>query len=325
MSIEVLRLDAATYEPHPLHTTDREWTETNCYVDLWIEVLHALHLDPVAAAAFTLSSDFEGDQWTMYKYPTEDLRMLYGLEIAELNVWRPVVDHMAEQLGFGRLLTVDVDAWYLPDTAGVSYRAQHQKTTIAPQMLDREGRRLGYFHNAGYFELEGDDFDGLLRLGPHEDPPSVLPPYVEVVRLDRVRLDSDGLPDMVRALTKEHLARRPETNPLVRMKERLVADLPWLGQHDLDTFHRYAFGTCRQCGSNAEMAATFVEWLDAHDGGGLGAVAEQFRTIAAGAKSLQFGLARAVRGRRFDPDASFDPMERAWDEAMAALAGRYGG
>ncbi len=53
MRVEVLGIDAATYVPHPLHTDKREWSETNCYVDLWIEVLNALGLDPVAAAAFT--------------------------------------------------------------------------------------------------------------------------------------------------------------------------------------------------------------------------------------------------------------------------------
>ena len=49
-------------------------------MDVWIEVLHALGLDPVAASAFTLSCDFEGDQWTFFKYPPEDLRALFGIE-----------------------------------------------------------------------------------------------------------------------------------------------------------------------------------------------------------------------------------------------------
>jgi len=325
MRIEVLGIDAARYEPHPLHTAKREWSETNCYVDLWIEVLHALGLDPVAGAAFSLSSDFEGDQWTMFKYPTSDLRLLFGLEVSELNVWRPVIDHVAEQLEFGHLLTVDVDAWYLPDTAGITYREAHQKTTIAPQMLDVEERRLGYFHNAGYFELEGDDFDGLLRLGDHEDPPSVLPPYIEVVKLERVDRHDDGLLEIVLALTKEHLVRRPATNPMFRMKQRLAADLPWLGLQDFDTFHRYAFGTCRQCGSNAELAASFTDWLDLHDRGGLAPVAAQFRSISSSAKGLQIGLARAARGRHFDLDEAFGPMTSAWEAAMTGLVKRYGG
>ena len=179
----MLDLDPATYQPHALHATDRVWTETNCYVDLWIEVLHALGLDPIAACAFTLSTDFEGDQWTFFKYPPEDLRALYGIEVSEMNVWRPVLDHVEEHLDFGRLLTVEVDAWHLPDTAGVSYGTAHVKTTIVPTHLDRSARRLDYFHNAGLFTLDADDFDGVFAR-------QVLPPYVELVRL-RKRLEDD--------------------------------------------------------------------------------------------------------------------------------------
>lgn len=324
MRIQVFDLDARTYEPHELHRTERAWTETNCYVDLWIEVLHSLGLDPVAASAFTLSSDFEGDQWTMFKYPTEDLRALFGLELSELNVWRPLVDHIVEQLSFGRLLTVDVDAWYLPDTHGVSYMGEHQKTTIMPQMIDIEAKVLGYFHNAGYFELEGEDFDGLLRLGAHQDPPSVLPPYVEVVKLERMHRGGEGLVDAVRMITQDHLARRPTSNPMGRFKDRLSADLGWLAGQDVATFHRYAFGTCRQCGSNAELAASFVDWLDGYDGG-LSGVAERFRAVSDGAKALQFGLARVLRGRQPDLDGPLDEMAKAWEDGMEALVGRYGG
>ena len=43
--IRLLPIDAETYEPSSYRSGDRVWTETNCYVDLWIEVLHALGLD----------------------------------------------------------------------------------------------------------------------------------------------------------------------------------------------------------------------------------------------------------------------------------------
>ena len=46
MTVGPLTLTADTFVPHPLHATERSWTETNCYVDVWIEVLHALGLDP---------------------------------------------------------------------------------------------------------------------------------------------------------------------------------------------------------------------------------------------------------------------------------------
>ncbi len=323
MSAGLPTLTAAGFAPHPLHASERTWTETNCYVDVWIEVLHALGLDPVAAAAFTLSCDFEGDQWTFFKYPPEDLRALFGLEVTEMNVWRPVVDHVEEQLALGRLCTVEGDSWFLPDTRGVSYRAEHVKTTIVPAALDRVARSLGYFHNAGYFELDGDDFDGLFRLGAHADP-AALPPYVESIRLDRVRRDDPDLVARVVVLTRDHLARHPADNPVPRMAARILADLPWLADQDLEAFHLYAFGLCRQCGASTELAATFVDWLNVHHEPGTEAAADAFRDVAEGAKALQFSLARVVRGRSVDLAGVLDGMAGRWADAMAVLEAHYG-
>ena len=114
MRLEIFDLDPATYEPHRLHAPDRNWTETNCWLDMMIEVLHVLGLDPVAALPGALGTDFDGDHWALFKYPLEDLRMLFGLEVTEMYVWRPVVDHVADHLAQGHLLTVEVDAFYLP-------------------------------------------------------------------------------------------------------------------------------------------------------------------------------------------------------------------
>ncbi len=71
-------LDPETYSVHALHSQERMWPETNCYVDLWIEVLNALGLAPEAMLGFTLTQDFEGDQFTFFKVPLEDLEALYG-------------------------------------------------------------------------------------------------------------------------------------------------------------------------------------------------------------------------------------------------------
>ena len=324
VSLQLLSLDADDYRPHPLHAGDRSWTETNCWLDMMIEVLHALDLDPVAASAFTLSTDFEGEQWTLFKFPPEDLRALFGLEVAEMYVWRPAVDHVEEQLALGRLCSVEVDAWYLPDTAGITYHLDHVKTGIVPQLIDREAKRLGYFHNAGYFELEGDDFDGLFYLAGNANP-LVLPPYMETIKLDRIRrADDDQLLGTVIALTSDHLARRATTNPIERFRKRLEADLPWLAANGDAAFHPYAFATCRQCGATAELAASFVDWLDERAADGLAAAATHWRSVAVSAKALQFALARVARGRRVDLEASLDEMERGWEAAMRILVERYG-
>lgn len=328
---KLLGVDAADYRPHPLHATERTWTETNCYVDLWIELLHVLGVDPLAAAAFTISTDFEGDQWTFFKFPTEDLRALFGLEVGEFNAWRPILDHTVEQLGMGRLMIIDVDAWFLPDTQGVTYHVAHAKTALVPNSIDPVGRRLEYFHNAGYFELEGDDFDGVFRLSPYDDE-RMLAPYVETIRLDRLRRDPNEVVERALALTRVHVARRPLDDPMARFRERLEQDLAWLSQQDVETFHLYAFGTCRQCGAAAELAASFVDWLALHDpdvrasgSGDLAVVAEAFRAVATAAKALQFALARASRGRTVDFDVPFTELSQAYRIAMDGLATRYGG
>jgi hypothetical protein len=318
-----LGLDPTTYQRHPLHGPNQTWSETNCYTDLWIELLHALGAEPLAVGAFCLSVDFEGTQWSFFKPPLEDLYAAYRIRVGEMNAWRPVLDHVCEELGLGRLVTVEVDSWFLPDTTGTSYLSEHVKTSIVPQSLDREAARLQYFHGPGYYELAGDDFDGLFA-------PMPLPPYMELIRLEEFfdwkssgRIAADSLPT-ARELTAKHLTLRPASNPIRRMGDRIAADVEWLRHEDLDAFHRYAFGTARQCGSSAGMASAYAAWLDAHDGGGLAPVATAFAQVAEGAKALQFALARAARGRAPDIGSVLAPMADAWDEAMAALVARYG-
>jgi len=313
-AVSLLPVTAATFVPDPLHSADRDWTETNCYVDLWIEVLHALDLDPGAAGACTLSTRFEGDQWTFLKYPVEDLRTLYGIEVSELNVWRPVLDHVVEHLSLGNLLTVEVDGWCLPDTAGVSYRVEHVKTTVVPQDVDVARRRLGYFHNAGYFELAGEDFDGVFRLGRRYDD-DVLPPYVELVRLDGVRRDR-AVVDRAVDLVGEHLARRPAGNPVAELGARLRADAPWIAAEGLEAFHKYAFGTLRQCGSTAQLAADFCGWLGRSTGAPLEGAAEDFRAVSRGMKTVQLQASRLARGRAVDLDTPFVVLADHWQSAL---------
>jgi hypothetical protein len=318
---ELLSLDPAGYRSHPLHGEDRIWQETNCAADLWIEALHALGVDPTAGLAFTLSSDFDGDQWRMFTYPEEDLRRLYGIEVSELNVWRPLADHVEEQLSLGHMAIIDVDAWFLPDTAGLTYRQGHQKTSVMAQMVDTEAGLLGYFHNAGYYELCGEDFAGVLGVG-HLAPP--LPPYVMSVRLEGLRPLHDGTAGVARALAAEHLGRRPPSNPVSRLAKRIEGDIEWLRDEGMEVFHRYAFGTVRQCGANAELAASFAAWLDAHDLIDAGAAVDQLTSVAAGMKTVEFLLARAVKGRNVALEQSMGDLEAAWDAAMTHLAQRCG-
>ena len=84
--------------------------------------------------ACTVAPRFEGDQWTFCKPTATELLELYGLRVEELTLWRSLREHVAVQLGLGRLVLVEVDAFHLPDTAGVSYRVG------APEDDDRHRR-----------------------------------------------------------------------------------------------------------------------------------------------------------------------------------------
>jgi hypothetical protein len=301
-----------------LHGESQIWKEKNCSIDVWIEVLHALGLDPVPACACVFSSGVIGDQWTFLKFASADLWNLYRLAVQEIYIWRPVIDHVGEQLAAGRLVTMEVDSWYLPDTLGTTYRAGHAKSTIVPNAIDRTARYLEYFHGPGYWTLSGEDFDGVAGLAAKPDQ-GYLPPYVEAINIEQVSPANDMVAAAVR-LARAHLHRSAD-NPIVQLGERLAADLPWLATESADVFHRYAFGLIRQCGAAAELAGWLVNWLGQHGIAGLDDCADAFFRVAAEAKSLQFQAARVTRGRDVSAERTLRAMTASWAEAMA-LAGR---
>jgi hypothetical protein len=288
-------------------------------------MLHAAGADPLAAMPFVLSIDVEGDQWTFFKFPLADLETLYGVKVFELNVWRSLAMHVADQLAQGRPTIVEVDAFYLPDTPGTSYRTNHVKTSIGIQALDLEERRLGYFHNAGYYELAGEDFDGVFRMSGHLTDPEYLVPYVEVAKLGaRPQRCNGAVLDTSLSLLKSHLSQRPDANPFRRYAAQFPSDLAWLSGESLTLFHNYAFATLRQCGAAFELGSAYLRWLEARGEHGLDRAAGNCALIATTAKALQFKTARAVSTRKaLDAAPMLDAMAQAWDETMTALDARY--
>ncbi|MDB4969836.1 MAG: hypothetical protein JWN44_5525 [Myxococcales bacterium] len=313
-------LDASAYQRHTLHADDRVWVEKNCYVDIWIEVLHALGLDPVAMLPFVAALDFEGDQWTFFKPPHDELRDLYGLDVSELNVWRPLAEHAQLHLGDGKLISTEADAFYLPDTAGTDYQRQHTKTTIVIQEFDLERQRLGYFHNAGFYALEGDDFVQLFRVGmPHD--PTFMPLFAELIRVDRlVRRPAAELRSRARELLRRHLAHRPTDNPVLRFGARFQHDLPWVTDKGLAFYHSWAFATVRQLGAAFELLSLHLAW---HEDPSLEPAVEAFAKLSQSAKAFILKAARAVNGKRaLDASAMFDEMAASWQSGMDTLAAR---
>jgi hypothetical protein len=318
--LQALHLDPTTYRRHALHADDRAWVEKNCYFDIWIEVIHALGCEPLAMVPVVAAIDFEGDQWTFFKPSHDELRELYGLNVQELNCWRPLVEHAVEHVGAGRLLATEADAWWLPDVAGTDYRTQHTKSTIVIADIDLPAKRLGYFHNAGYFELSGEDFDRTLRLDEHGRPivdPAFLPLFAELVRLDRVqKRPADELRELSSQLLRKHLARRTHDNPISRFATRFEHDLPMLQEKGLAHYHAWAFATLRQLGAAAELMAHYLRWL----GGRSGTAIEAYDAISSGAKAFILKAARAVNNKKpLDASATFAEWADAWAQAMRSL------
>jgi hypothetical protein len=318
MMRQILALDPATYRRHPIHGEGRVWAETNCYVDVWVELLHAWGFDPVAALPFTVAVDFEGDQWTFFKYPLADLYQLYGLDVQELALWRPLVSHLEEQAARGRPALVELDSYYLPDAAGTAYRREHVKSTVAVVVIDVPARRLGYFHNQGYHHLEGADFASVFRLDADPDP-SRLPPYAEFVKRRVPALDGEELTLTSVQLLRRQLHRVPEANPFAAFRERFTADLPWLTDAGLETFHLYSFATLRQFGACYELAATYFDWLRQRTRKPLEGPIAAFTELAAGAKALQFQLARAIARKKALDLSTLDALAGRWRSAQDAL------
>jgi len=337
-------LAVAGYTPHALHGSDAHWLEKNCYVDLWIEVLAALGLDPHALWPCTVALDFEGDQWTFFKPPHDELRALYGVDVQELTVWRPLAEHVIEHLGAGRPLSLEVDAFWLPDTAGTDYRQNHSKTTIVLNEVDLDARRVAYFHNAGYFEARGEDVKHLLGL--EEDTSALeaiadwrgarvaevggtvqalavgqLPLYAEFIRTGRrLARSTEELQMLALHHLGSHLAFRPSSNPVRRFAARLADDLPLLRDYGLGYYHQWAFGTVRQLGAAFELAARGLAWQDAPAGSPLREAARAFDLLARDAKTLILKGARAVSSTKpTDLSPLLASMAQAWDEGMAAL------
>jgi hypothetical protein len=316
-------LDAATYRRHALHAEERTWVEKNCYVDIWIEVVHALGLDPMAMLPFTVAIDFEDDQWTFFKPVHSELWDLYGLDVQELNVWQPLLEAAQVHCGAGKLVATEADAWWLPDTSGTDYRAQHTKSSIVINDLDVDRRRLGYFHNAAYYALEGEDFDRLFHTGELEPDPARMPLFAEIVRIDRkVARETPELRRLAKASLVRHLGRRPASDPFTRFAARFDAELPRLQERGLAHYHAWAFANLRQIGAAFELLALHLRW---HEEASLVPAADAFDAISNGAKTFILKAARAVNGKRaLDSAPVFGEMSASWQRGIDVLVDEIG-
>ncbi len=299
------------FSRHALHAEERIWVEKNCYIDLWISLAHCHGLQPLAMLGVCAAVDFLGDQWTFFKPSHDALRSLYGIDVQELTLWRPLQEHVLEHLGAGRLISVEADAFWLPDTAATDYQRQHSKTTIVIVACDPQAEELLYFHNAGLYRLLGADCQNTLANGGLP-----LPLFAETISLGRrVQRSEADLRAECRGRLREHLAWRPAGNPVRRFEAGFAAELPRLQQQGLANYHAWAFANTRQFGAAMELLALHLRWLAGQE-----AAAAEFETVAEACKVFILKAARAVAGPRpLDAAALFESMASAWQRGMDGL------
>lgn len=303
----------------------RDWPLTNCYVDLWMGVLRHWQFDPIAGLAFTVIQDFEGDQFTFFKYPLEDLERLYGVLVQELSIYRDLEAHAVEQVRRNRLFIMEVDGFCLPDTRSTSYQMTHTKTTIGIDEIDPRNRQAHYFHNGGHYMIEGADYEVAMchRLAP-DALADWLPPYVEVASRRFPALSDHDLATEAVATLRRHLRRAPNVNPIERYAEVFPSHVDQLIAASTDFFHLYAFNTVRQVGANFELLGVFLRWLERRGQHGLESVAARCDEFSATAKVLQFRLARVSARRRADDCAEhLDTLQRSYEQIMSSLNLRF--
>ena len=68
MKQQIAPLNPATYQRHLIHGEDRVWTETNCYVDVLVELLHGLDFQAALAKLNGRGEQLWNDAYAFYQH-----------------------------------------------------------------------------------------------------------------------------------------------------------------------------------------------------------------------------------------------------------------
>ena len=183
----LLGLDPATYRSHALHEPDRHVPGD--------QLLHR-PLDrarctrsghePLAMLGYCTAVDFEGDQWTFFKPPPADLDAPLrhgGLRARAVPAARRALRRRSSSSDAP--VIVEVDSLFLPDTAGRSYRAHARED-------HRSSSRRSTSSAGGCATSTTPATTSSTATTTRCAAPGraalrpTLPPYVEIVRLDRL-------------------------------------------------------------------------------------------------------------------------------------------
>ena len=155
-----------------------------------------------------------------------DLEPLFGVDIHEMQPYRPLPEQIAEQIAARRTLIVELDSWYLPDTAATSYRQRaREELRRRSRRSTADGRAAALLprHRAATSSPARTTAASSGSAAQFSD--DVLPPYTELVRFDAgPRAAGRGAARAASlGCSREHLDARPR-HESVRAVRRAAPD-----------------------------------------------------------------------------------------------------
>ena len=128
--------------PTTLHGGERTYPETNCYADILDRAAARPRRRAAGRRWALVRMDFEGDQWTFFKPPPGGPRARCSASTStRCSRTGRCPTRSPSSSPPGRTMIVELDSWYLPDTAATELpQRSHVKTTVAIEAIDREAR-----------------------------------------------------------------------------------------------------------------------------------------------------------------------------------------
>ena len=262
--------------------------------------------------------DFEGDQWTFFKPPPEDLELLFGIDIHEMQPYRPLPLQARR---------ADRQRPHADRRARLLVPARHRGDQLPQRARQELGRDRGdrprgasgcATSTAPACTSSPARTTAASSASAASSSTDVLPPYTELVRFDAgPALRGDELRDAAPArCCADTSPRRPASNPFLRFGHAARATTCracWRATSP--TYHAYAFATVRMVGAAFEVAASHVDWLLGRGRGQ--SAATRCARIVEGCKALSLQARPPARVRPERRRSS--ELAAAWDEAMARL------
>ena len=314
-------LDPATYRRHAVHGDGRIWAETNCYVDIWIELLHALGPRAGGRAAVHARDRLRG-------------RSVDVLQVSAAAICSSCTASTCRNSPSGGPLVGAHRGAGRAGPAGARRArlvlpARHggHRRTARPREVDRrrDGDRSRACGSSATFTARAITSSRATTSPPRsacdDADPARLPPYVEFVKTHDAPSPDAARRDLGRSAAAppaRGAARQPvrSLRAAVRARPRRRSS-PRTSSSSIST----SFATLRQFGACFELSATYLRWLAAQGETGLEDAAAAFRTISESREAISIPAGASRRASVAARSVPARPDGRSLAARHAGVAG----